>query len=342
MIKRKIGILALVMVILLTACQTGPVTNSENTITDASGRQLEIAENADELTISSAYAVSVPFLLALDLTDRVDGINLKSKLWTADPNLDEADSVGRGVVDLEKLAELDSDTLIHRIGDSDTIEAVENLGIEVLTIEAENYDQLITTIENMGAFYGADEKADEVIHMLNDKFDHIEDLVAQIPEEERVTAIVLGSEPGKAATADMMQTWMLDKAGAITAVDGLQGSEVWPNIGVETVLSLDPEVIFLTGSSAMEYSVDDLLSDPAWQATKAVKSGRVYQMPAKIDGWDLPGVNVAMGTYYMVYMLYPDLITTEEMQAEVDAYYTYIFGQTFDKDFLGYDLERQP
>ena len=178
--------------------------------------------------------------------------------------------------------------------------------------------------------------------MLNDKFDHIEDLVAQIPEEERVTAIVLGSEPGKAATADMMQTWMLDKAGAITAVDGLQGSEVWPNIGVETVLSLDPEVIFLTGSSAMEYSVDDLLSDPAWQATKAVKSGRVYQMPAKIDGWDLPGVNVAMGTYYMVYMLYPDLITTEEMQAEVDAYYTYIFGQTFDKDFLGYDLERQP
>ena len=45
--------------------------SSEQTVTDGSGAVLDIPENSASATIASVYAVSVPFIVALGLSDRV-------------------------------------------------------------------------------------------------------------------------------------------------------------------------------------------------------------------------------------------------------------------------------
>jgi len=121
-------------------------------------------------------------------------------------------------------------------------------------------------------------------------------------------------------------------------IDGYVAS-AWAHIGMERLFTLNPDVIFCTSSTVLDYSTEEILSDTTLSGLEAVKSGRVFQMPAKWDSWDLPGVSCVIGTMWMLHSMYPWLISVEEMQAEIDEYYTFMFGRTFDSGYLGYDLD---
>ena len=203
--KRIISLL-LVLALCLALCACGaqdngePKVAGEGQVLDGAGRVLDIPDDPQSATIASVYAVSVPFIKALGLTDRVLAVNTKSKFWTeADENLAKAGTVGRGVVDLEKLAGYSPTVLIHRSNDPETVEAVEKLGIDVLCITVENMDDFKTTLLMLGEYFGVSERAQRVVDWLDGKFDFIAERVAQIPESERVTALLMGGEPQRYA-----------------------------------------------------------------------------------------------------------------------------------------------
>ena len=341
--KRQISLLlALALVLSLCACgkkEAAPVTAGEGQIIDGAGRILDIPEEPEKATIASVYAVSVPLITALRLNDRVLAINTKSKFWTeADADLAKAGTVGRGKVDLEKLAEYAPTVLIHRSNDKETVEAVEKLGIDVLCITVENMDDYRTTLRMMGQYFGAEDRAEEVIAWMDAKFDLIAQKAAQIPEEEKVTALLMGGEPGRVSGSDMLQTWMIEQAGGIPVAD--QGKDHnWIDVGVETVFQWNPEFLFCTSSTGLEYSVEGLMSDSAWSAVEAIKRGNVFPMPTKLDSWDMPGLSCVLGTMYMMHKMYPALFSAEELQTQADEYYTFMFGRNFDAEYLGYSLE---
>ncbi len=336
-------LLALAMCLSMCACSAkksdGTASANENQIVDGAGRVLDIPEKPEEATIASVYAVSVPLIKALGLSDRVLAVNAKSRFWTdADEALGNAGTVGRGKVDLEKLAGYNPTVLIHRSNDPETVEAVEKLGIDVLCITVENMDDYAETLRTMGRYFGVEERAEEVIGWMNSRFDLIADHVSAIPESEKKTALLMGGELGRVAGSDMLQTWMIEKAGGIPVAD--QGKDHnWIDVGVETVFQWNPEYIFCTSSTALEYTSESLMADSAWSAVKAVKSGNVIDMPARIDSWDMPGLSCILGTMFMMHEMYPEYFTAEELQKEIDEYYTFMFGRTFDADYLGYTLE---
>lgn len=336
-------LLALALALSLCGCaaNTAPSESpSGETVTDGSGSVLEIPQNNTETTIASVYAVSVPFIVALGLSDRVRAINVKSKFWTEnDASLAAAGTVGRGVVDLEALAKIGADVLIHRSNDPETVEAVEPLGVDVLCITAEDLDDIKYTLGMMGDYFGVPDRAKEVCDWIDAKFDYIDTIVSEIPEDERVTALVMGGQLGRIAGGDMLQSWMIEKAGGVCVADGVEADHDWTNIGVETIFGWDPEYLFCTGSTALEYSAEGLYEDPSWSAVKAVKNGRVYRIPAKLDAWDMPGISCVIGTMYMLWRMYPEHFSADELQEQIDEYYTFMFGKTFDAAYLGYDLE---
>jgi ABC-type Fe3+-hydroxamate transport system substrate-binding protein len=99
---------------------------------------------------------------------------------------------------------------------------------------------------------------------------------------------------------------------------------------------MNPDVIFLTSSTVLEYDENQLKTDPVWSKMKAVSSGKVYRIPAKIDSWDLPGIAPIIGTFFMLHSMYPDHFSEQELQKEIDDYYTFMFGRTFTREYLGY------
>ena len=334
------------MVISLISCNQHQASSrlqpEKEQILDGAGRLIDLPHNKEEVTIASVYAVSVPFIEALNLGEQVLAVNLKSNFWKeADPALAKAGTIGRGVVDLEALASYNPGVLIHRSNDNETVEAVERLEIPVLCITVENMADISETLTMMGAYFGREDRAKEVIDWMETKFSVIDEIVSKIPEEDRKTALVLGSEKGRVAASDMLQAWMVEKAGGIYVTQDTEENRNWVNVGVEQVFAWDPEVIFATSSTPLDYSLEDLLEQPTWNAVRAVSSGQVYQIPAKRDSWDIPGVSSVLGTFFMLHKMYPEHYGVDSLNEEISNYYQFMFGKTFDSDALGYDLGQE-
>ena len=326
----------------LTACgASAPAepTAGENQVLDGAGRILDIPAEPEKATIASVYAVSVPFIEALGLGDRVLAINVKSNFWKeADPALAEAGSVGRGSVDLEALAAFSPSVLIHRSNDMETIEAVQRINIPVLCITVEDMEDITETLTMMGRYFGAEERATEVIAWMNGKFQMIDSIVSQIPEADRKSVLVLGGESGRIAADDMLQAWMAEKAGGIYVAENTANNRNWVNVGVEQVFTWNPDFIFATSSTPLDYSIEELMEDDAWSAVEAVKENHFHQIPAKLDSWDIPGVSCVIGTMYMLNKMYPEHFSQTQLEQEVAEYYEFMFGRTFEESYLGYDL----
>ena len=335
--KKILNSLIIIFILVTSSSCKQEVLNDESkkVIIDATNRTIEIPNNND-YRIASVYAVTVPFLEALKLTDKVVAINVKSNFWNiADKYLDEAPTVGRGTVDLEKLATLNPTVFIHRSNDPKTVEAVEKLGIDTICIKVENIEDIIYTLKILGDYFNQSDNANKTIDWINTKIEYIDDIVSKIPNEERKTAILIGGEKDRVAGKDMLQTWMIEKAGGIPLIQE-EMNHNWINIGIEKIFMYNPDFIFETSSTARNYTSEELMSDKAWSEVKAIKNRNIYEMPTALDSWDMPGLSCIIGTMYMLYRMYPDYFSLEELKTQVDDYYTFMFNQTFD-DVLNID-----
>lgn len=334
---KKIFIVLITTLLLLSSCSTNNFVEQEEVetigeITDGANRIVKIRKDCKDATVASVYAVSVPFLVALKITDRIKAINVKSNFWKiANEDLNKAPSVGRGNVDLEKLASYYPTVLIHRSNDPKTVEAVEKLGIDVICITVENVDDIKYTLTILGDYFGVKENADKAKEWIDKKFAYIDSIVENIPIEERKTALLMGGELGRVAGNDMLQSWMIEKAGGIPVVDDGENHN-WINIGVEKIFAYNPDVIFCTSSTARDYTNEELLSDDAWNSLDAIKQQALYVIPSQLDSWDMPGISCVLGTMYMLRKMYPDYFSVDDFEDQVDDYYRYMFGRCFDTE----------
>ena len=339
---KRILSLIIVVLLFLISCNINKNSNyvlKENEFYDASNNVLSIKENAEELTAASVYAVSVPFFSALKMTDRVKAVNVKSKFWKdVDPNLDKADSVGKGVVDLEKLASVAPSCLVHRSNDKTTVDQVKKLGIDVLCIKVENVEDIINTLDMMGMYFGKMDEANKVKRYIEGKFSKIDGIVNEIDDSEKKTAILMGGTYGRVAGKDMLQSFMINKAGGICLVEE-EKDHNWVDIGIERIFTYNPDFLFLTSSTSLDYDKEEIISDKAWSEVNAVKNNNIFYIPSKLDSWDMPSLSCVIGTMYMLHKMYPNHFTKEDLEKEIDEYYNLMFGKTFDESYLGYSLE---
>lgn len=323
------------LILCLFGCNKEDIKPSKKivgTIIDGANREVNVYEDRNDVTAASVYFVATPFFVALDITDRVLAVNTRNSFWlNADEGLKKAGTVGKGTVDLEKLAIYNPSVLVHRSNDPKTIEAVEKLGIDTICITVENADDIINTLKILGTYFGVEERANEVINWFNSKIEYIDSVVDTIPQEERKTAMLIGGELGRVAGSDMMQTWMIEKAGGIPVIQEYENHD-WINIGVEKVLDYNPEVLFCTSSAARSYSIEDILNNEAYSEMIAVNNMNIFDIPTKLDSWDMPGLSCELGIMYMLHKMYPDYFSKEDLEDQVDDYYRFMFGRCFDKE----------
>lgn len=343
--------LTLLMCLSVAACAGGRTgsnrkqkQNTETiTVTDMLGRIVDVPKDTKSTTVASTYGVVVPFLVTLHVSDRAKAVNFKNKKFyrlVNDPIVNVGTIGNRMSMDSEALAKADPDVYICRTTDKADIDLCARLGIPSIAITAEVPEEVFKAYELLGEVLGCEERAKEVVGYLQNELKDIDALAATIPEEDKVTALCMGSLLSRVASEDMLQTMLLKRVGAITLVDGINGEQdrYWADCGVEKIFELDPDYIFVTSSAALNYSMDDFYKDSAWAAMTAVKNKHIYKMPAKLDSWDMPGPGFILAMYYMMHQMYPDVCTTEMLQTEVDDYYGFFFGRTFTGDEIGYEF----
>ena len=237
---------------------------------------------------------------------------------------------------MEAMAKLNPDVFIHRATDVDTLKSVSALGIPSIGIAPESTEEILQTVLLLGKVLGVEERANILMDYYNERVEFAKNITSNIPVDKRYTAIVMGSEIGKVASGNMLQSYLIETAGGINMAKDIESKEIWPVVGAEKIFQWNPDFIFLTNSIASKYNLDDLMTDPAWSELNAVKNKRVLLVPSDRDSWEFPGLATVLGFLWMLNQMYPALYSEEEFLLEVDEFYDTAYGITFTKDYLGY------
>ena len=307
--------------------------DKEVTVIDQAGREVTVPKGVESIAVS--YRVVLRFIISLGDGDKITGVG-KSEDFVDElaPNVRKAADVGKGVPDLEAVAELEPDVFFHKATDPDGLDAVQDLGIPAIGLSFEDPDDMKTALTIMGAVLDRQERADELIDYYECRVGADEKKAGEI--ENKKSAIVMGSSIGKVADGGMLQSRMIELAGGISCAADMEATELWPTAGTEQIFTWDPDFIFITGSESAGYTPEDIYRDPAWSELKAVRDRHVYVMPAEKDSWEFPGVVSVLGIDYMKSVMYPELLDQKQLQKNIDEFYELSYGRTFSGGEIGY------
>ena len=332
---------SLMLVMSLTGCggdrqSTSPPPSAGTiTIVDMAGREVDIPKNVESVAL--AWGVITSYIVALGKADKLAAVGYLSDFFKmVHPAFKSVGTVGRGQVDIEAVAQLNPDLFLHRASDITTLNAVQNLGIPAVGVMAETQEDITAMLSLLGKALSAEERAGELIDYYGRMLEKTRDLSRDIPVDKRKSAIVMGTRLGSVANGAMLQSFMIETAGGINRAKEVTSTEIWPVVGTETIFKWNPDFIFITNNNSSGYSVETLLTDPAWTNLAAVKERRVYLVPSDMDSWEFPGVSSALGALWMLSKMYPDKFSEGQIDAQAKEFYKIVYNLDVTSELLGY------
>lgn len=211
--------------------------------------------------------------------------------------------------------------------DRSEMEQLENAGIRVVAIRGETIAESYQGVKLMAKVLRCEGKGKDYIEDSESLLNTVQRRVANLPTENRLRVMFAGPKNiYTVATGEMLQTEILEKAGARNVASALRG--FWAKISPEQIAAWNPDVIFL-GSRLEVYGADSLFNDPQFQTIKAIKSKRAYTFPSNIGWWDYPAPHCVLGVVWAAKALYPERFTDLDMLKIADGFYKKYMGYTF-------------
>lgn len=317
-----------------TSSETPLAATKSNSVTviDQASRTVEVG---DVNTIAVCWYMADDFVLAMGLGDKLIAIGPYDDFHVlVKPNIPNLGTVGRGRPDMELLASMGPDLLIHTVGDTQNIAAVEALGIPMIQIDPETIDKTMEAYRIVGLATGASERADFLKNIYSELTGKAKGLIGETSINDRPSFVILGSDPGKIADGKMMQAEMIENGGGRNVAGKNEGTGFWPEVGVEQVFTWNPDYILI--SQTANYSVEDILGDPSWADLRAVKNGNVFLIPGQLHNWENPGMGTALGTLWAAKIFYSGKLTDTEFDNIVKNFYRQIYGIEVTSEIIGY------
>ena len=307
-----------------------PASNYPITVTDQAGREVVIEEQPQKLV--SGYYISTSLLIALDLDEKLVGIEAKADkraiYQLSAPELIGLPNVGTAKeFDLEGCAALEPDLVILPIKLKNAVETLEGLGIDVLLVNPENQELLTEMVNLIASATNTQEKAQELLDFTAVQEERLADTLSGA---ETPSVYLAGNSSLLSTAGDAMyQSDMIRLAGGVNVAAEITDT-YWAEISYEQLLTWDPEYIIL--ASDADYTVEDVVADPNLAGCTAVVQGNVYQMPSKAEAWDSPVPSGILGAVWLANVLHADLFTEANCNALIDQYYETFYDFTYSEN----------
>lgn len=339
--KRQLGtvLACITMLFVLATCGVaGETSNPEGKITlvDHIGRTVELPGPAQR--VIGTHNPTMNMVVVLDGNGhRIVGFGNKDMAFglydLVAPEINEVTQIGRGRnINMETVMAVKPDLMMMPARFASQVPQFEEIGVPCLVLDVEKFESIKSALTLVGKATGQDERA----RRLNDFFDEKIKKISAIAEkaETKPTVLMLsGSSMTAVSTDAMLQNLMIETAGGINVTAGFQPDELWTDVDIEQIIAWNPEVIYIPVYA--DYTVEDILNDPKWSSISAVQNRRVYMFPSKLEPWDYPVASSALGLCWTCYNLHPELYSFEDLMADVDEFYQFVYGQTFSAERLG-------
>ena len=297
------------------------------TVTDQAGREVTIEQEPQR--IITAYYITSSLLIALDLDDRIVGIENdpeKRAIYSLSaPQLLELPQIGTAKeLDIEAVMALEPDLLVLPMKLKNTVPTLEELGLTVLIVDPEDQQRVNDMIRLVGEATNKSELAEHILSWIASQQIFLAEALADI----QMPSVYLSGNSSMLKTAGdaMYQADMIRLAGGRNVAAAIEDT-YWAEIDYEQLLAWDPEYIILAAEAT--YTVEDVLADPNLADCKAVVNGNVYRLPNQAEAWDSPVPGSILGAVWLGNMLHPDKISDAECTARMNEFYETFYHFTY-------------
>ncbi|MCL2150498.1 MAG: ABC transporter substrate-binding protein [Dehalococcoidia bacterium] len=338
----SLSVMVLLAVALIAGCtktvpSSGPIDTSV-TITDVVGRTVTLAKPATKVVGTHNPTLNIAIILGGGGKYLVGfgNKNMAGSLYGyVYPELDDVLQIGTGRnINFESCLQMGAELAILPQRFADLADQFEAVGIPAAVIlpNSESYDTIKKSIELLGVLLGDEERAAAIIAYYDGKIATAQG-IANLATEHPKAMFLGASSKLSVANGAMLQSVMLETAGAINVAKDVNGGGDFIEVSVEEIIGWNPEVIYIP--SYASYTVDDLLNDPAWSSIDAIKNNRIYVFPSNLEPWDYPTPSTLMGLTWLLNNLHPDLYSMDQVLADAREYYELVYGQSFSAEQLG-------
>jgi len=243
--------------------------------------------------------------------------------------------IGKGSnVNMESVVATGADLVILPKRHQDLVPQFEAVNIPTLVIldNVENFDTVKQTLKILGQALGENERAEKISTFIDSQVENAATLLKDTTNKPSV--LFLGSSSKlSVATHSMIQSSLIEDAGGTNAVSGVDVVGKFADVSIEQIIAWNPEVIWVPNYA--EYTIESLLTDPAWSSISAIQNKRVYQFPSLLEPWDYPTAAVVLGLDWALNNLHPDLYSRETLLDNVNDFYMMVYGKTITPEQLG-------
>lgn len=306
-------------------------------VVDGAGRNVSFPEPVK--TVATTWGGTIdPYLFALGVQDRLVATNATNEFHQMlVPDMASMKSIGRWALDKEALASVSPELYIHGLGGLEHLKTANKFGVRGIVLSLNTFDDVKNNITVLGKVFGVEERAKAVNAYCDGILDLIDSRVSQLPEEKKVTVVVLGEEVGYVAS-DVYNTMeeMIRFAGGKSVVpEDIATKTDYTDVGLETIFKWNADFMFLQ-SNWGEMTDEQILADPAWANLASVQNGHVYALPSVVDSWGTATPSCFLGALFMSMQMYPELYQDVDYEQVVLEFYWNVYGLETTRDQMGF------
>lgn len=272
------------------------------TVKDGLGNEIKIEKPVEKIIVFVPSALEI--INALDSMDKVIGVDN----WS----IDSGEPLAKGFegfgdfqgLNMEKTTKANPDIIIGLTGWAEAdIQKLEELGIKLYIVQAQNVQDVYREILNMGKILNKEEQAQKLSDSVKSAFDEVSKKVSNLKQEEKPKVFYeVWNDPLMSAGKNTFINDLIVYSGGINIVaeDGLEG---WPEYSVENLIKNNPDVIIAPMSLAP--NADTILKDARFSEISAIKNKKVFIVPD--NPVSRPSQNIVKGLNMFAKAIHPEI-----------------------------------
>lgn len=221
-------------------------------------------------------------------------------------------------INMERLIRLRPDVVLSYAANQAQIGFMQRQGLKVIAVSPDSIETLYLGMDLLGRLF---DKPAEIIRTkrhMNALFNLITHRVSPLKASERQRVLCLGNRPNLVMGSRCITNELIQLTGASNAATGVVERNY--QVSMEQIIRWNPDVIFIQTHVNTPYSAKDLLHSPQWRTIRAVRQGRVYDMPL----WSM-SPQVAPVTLWMASKTYPDRFSDMNIRERIDRFYQEVY-----------------
>jgi len=271
-IFKRLVFLVLIIALSLSCAKREKTSEGESvfiTLTDDLGHKVVLTKPPHRIICLSPEAGET--LAQLDRTDRVIAVVSECEY---PPEIARLPKVGSfSSPSYEKILSLSPDLIIATGLEQESFtKKLIDTGIPVVALYSRTLDDVMKNIRVLGRVTESEKRAEEIIKIMNEKFDSIKKALTDIPENIRYPNVYIEISPDPLMTVakGSFVNDIINLTGCINIGEDLPRE--YCRIDPEVVISSNPDYIILLHNASTE---DDVAGRTGWNVIKAVKDGHI-------------------------------------------------------------------